>query len=289
MSAAFSVDTDAMTIDEKTVVYISSNDDRYHLTNDCEEVTSPKGTALETALSDGRKMCEVCAKNEGLDPDDAAKLTIGDLPFDTKSNSTTKSNSSASDSSNDDVESDSKSTTSKSTTSKTTTSKTTTSKSSSSSSGSSSGELMTERQRKNKFYSKTNPKRGEKPVTVPRPSSAGFRYADFATYNSYNSENKLGGTPVYLLGTIMDIQPVKQSGSVYSLAVLVNDCDGYQWYMRCSCSKDKYDLLKAEMLGKAAYIYGIYSGYSGVTNRPMLDINSVFEVGGNIVSIALYQ
>ena len=147
---------------------------------------------------------------------------------------------------------------------------------------------MTQRQRRNKFISKTNPKRGEKPLTVPRPASAGFEYADFAKFNSYNSENKLGGTPVYLLGTIMDIQPVKQNGSEYSLAVMVNDCDGYQWYMRCKCDKSKYDMLKAELLGKAANIYGIYSGYSGVTNRPMLDITSVFEVGGNAVNMALY-
>ena len=86
-----------------------------------------------------------------------------------------------------------------------------------------------------------------------------------------------------------DIQPVKQTGSEYGLAVMVNDCDGYQWYMRCKCDKSKYDLLKAELLGKAANIYGTYAGYSGVTNRPMLDINSVFEVGGNAVSMELYK
>ena len=148
---------------------------------------------------------------------------------------------------------------------------------------------MTEKQRRSKFLSKTNPKRGETPATIARPASVGFSYADFARYNSYNSDNKLGGTPIYLLGTIMDIQPVKQTGSEYGLAVMVNDCDGYQWYMRCKCDKSKYDLLKAELLGKAANIYGTYAGYSGVTNRPMLDMNSVFEVGGNAVSMELYK
>ena len=70
---------------------------------------------------------------------------------------------------------------------------------------------------------------------------------------------------------------------------MVNDCDGYQWYMRATCLKDNFELLKSEINGKAAYIYGTYAGYSGVTNRPMMDVKNVFVVGGNAVSIALYQ
>lgn len=149
-------------------------------------------------------------------------------------------------------------------------------------------ELMTEKQRRNRFISQTNPARGVKPVTIPRPINAGFYYADFATYNSYNSENNLGGTPIYLLGTIMDIQPVKQAGSQYGLAVMVNDCDGYQWYMRCNCDQSKLALLKAELMGKAGNIFGTYAGYSGVTNRPMMDMTMVFEIPGNAVNMALY-
>ncbi len=63
--------------------------------------------------------------------------------------------------------------------------------SSSGSAASSSGkDLMTEKQRRNKFRSKTNPGRGKKVNTPKRGASAGFSYADFSTYNDYNSNNK---------------------------------------------------------------------------------------------------
>ena len=149
--------------------------------------------------------------------------------------------------------------------------------------------LLTDKQRANKFKSKTNPKMGATPITLPRPASAGFSYADFAKYNDYNSDNHLGGTPVYLLGTVMDVQPVKEGDSDYKVAVMVNDCDGYQWYVRVNCSKDKYDLMKNEILGKAGYIYGTYAGYSGVTNRPMMDMMIMIETPGNAVNMSLYR
>lgn len=178
---------------------------------------------------------------------------------------------------------------------KQTSKKTTTSSGSSgkttSSSTSSDGykELMTERQRKNRFWSKTNPKMGKEVTTPARPSSAGFEYADFGKLNNYNSKNNLGGTPIYLLGTVMDIKPVKEKDGDYKVAVMVNDCDGYQWYMRVKCSKAKYELMKNEIFGKAGYIYGTYAGYSGVTQRPMMDMTIMIEVPGNAVNMAIYQ
>lgn len=175
---------------------------------------------------------------------------------------------------------------------KTTNSKKTTAKSSgsSNSSNNSSGvqELMTQKERRNKFLSKSNPKRGKKPKVVARPASDGFEYADFAKFNSYNSDNGLGGTPIYLVGTIKDIQPVKQLGSLYGLAVMVDDYDGYQWYMRCQCDRSNYDRLKADLMGKLARIYGTYAGYSGVTNRPMMDISRVVDDQGNDYDMASY-
>ena len=67
--------------------------------------------------------------------------------------------------------------------------------------------LMTQKQREKRFKSKTNPKRGEKiPNVIYKPNYLGFTYADFSTCNSYNSENGLGGRPIYLLGPIMDIE-----------------------------------------------------------------------------------
>lgn len=150
--------------------------------------------------------------------------------------------------------------------------------------------LMTESQRRSKFKSKSNPKRGTKPsIATVKPDSNGFKYADFGTCNNYNSENGLGGSPMYLLGTVTDMAKVTEGDTYYGVAILVNDYDGYQWYMRADISKEKYDLFKTQVVGKTGYIYGVYSGYSGVTNRPMLDMTLMVVNGGAVVNALLYR
>lgn len=191
----------------------------------------------------------------------------------------------------DDTSSSKKTTTSSNSSKKKTTTSSGSSKTTTTASDSSDGykELMTEKQRKKSFWSKTNPKMGTSPITPARPASAGFSYASFGVYNDYNSKNHLAGTPIYLIGTVMDVQAVKEGASDYKVAILVNDCDGYQWYLRAHCDKLKFGLLKSELLGKAGYIYGTYAGYSGVTQRPMMDMTMMIETPGNAVNMALYK
>ena len=294
----------AMKLEKMTNVYVLKSEDEtwFHITDDCPEISGPtKMKQLCDVLDDGWTMCETCAAKIGLDEDTNMSLTSDDLPITTSkdlnqsSNSTSNSNTSKNSNTTSKSSDSTTSSGSKNSTSKTTTESTTSSgsgsKTTASSGGSSksAGDLMTESQRRSKFRSRTNPKRGATPVTVPRPANAGFMYADFAKFNSYNSDNHLGGTPIYLLGTIMDIQPVKEVGSMYWLAIMVNDCDGYQWYMRLYCDKAKYELMKSQLKGKAAYIYGLYAGYSGVTNRPMMDMTVVTPVGGVPIDMRLYQ
>lgn len=297
----------AVTLEKTTLVYILKSEEEtwFHITDSCPELNgqATKTKQLCDMLDDGWTMCETCAASIGLDDDTNMSLTSDDLPLTTskdasKSSNSTSNNSNTSktgnttDSSKDSTTSSGSKKTTTSGSESTTTSSGSGSKktaSSSGSSGSSAGDLMTESQRRSKFRSRTNPKREATPVTVPRPASAGFAYADFAKFNSYNSDNHLGGTPIYLLGTIMDVQPVKEVGSMYWLAIMVNDCDGYQWYMRLYCDKTKYELFKNQMKGKAGYIYGLYAGYSGVTNRPMMDMTVVTPVGGVPTDMRLYQ
>ena len=150
--------------------------------------------------------------------------------------------------------------------------------------------LMTQSQRRKKFASKTNPKRDTKVLTLTyKPNFNGFTYADFNTCNSYNSENGLGGRPIYLLGTITDIEKVYENTMYYGTAICVNDVDGYQWYMRADIVKAKYDLFRNSFLGKSGYIFGIYSGYSGVTDRPMMDITVLWPNGMVPFDMKLYK
>lgn len=181
-------------------------------------------------------------------------------------------------------------------------SKTTTSKSSKSSGSKSSASstpkvdshgntiLMTDSQRRSRFRSKTNPKRGADPGnTKYRPPYNGFTYADFGTCNSYNSENHLGGRYIYMLGTIMDIEKVYENPTYYGVAILVNDCDGYQWYMRAEVEKMQYANFRALFIGKSGYLFGKYSGYSGVTDRPMMDLTVIYPTGSYAVNMNMFK
>ena len=291
------------TLDKNSVVWVTETGTKYHLTDECGNTNknTVKAKTLNEVLSKGMKMCETCAKNFGMNIEDSQNLTLDMLPYhisgDGSSSSGNSNGNNGAGESNKLISEETSSSgeeTKQANSSKNNskTNKTTAKSSAGNSTGSSDSgtkELMSDKQRRNSFLSKTNPKRGQKPVTIPRVASAGFSYADFATFNSYNSENGLGGAPIYLLGTIMDIRAVKQSGSKYALAVMVNDCDGYQWYMRCNCDKSNYELLKAELQGKSANIYGTYAGYSGVTNRPMMDMMRVFETRGVYVDLELYK
>ncbi len=150
--------------------------------------------------------------------------------------------------------------------------------------------LMTDSQRRAKWRSRTNPKRGTDPGNTKfRPAYNGFTYADFGTCNSYNSDNHLGGQYMYLLGTIMDIEKVYENPAYYGVAIMVNDCDGYQWYMRAYINKLQYANFRALFLGKSGYIFGYYSGYSGVTNRPMMDMTVMYPNGGFATNLSAFQ
>lgn len=136
-------------------------------------------------------------------------------------------------------------------------------------------ELMTQKERKAKFASKSNPARGKKTKLSGRAEEDGYIYADFGKFNSYSYENDLGGTPIYLIGTVKDMAPFKESGNAYQLGIMVDDPDGYQWCVRMEVDKSDYEYFKSDFKGKKCRMIGVYSGYSGVMNRPMMDADAI--------------
>ena len=256
------------------------------LAEDDEEDTSSSKSSKSSSKTSGNSSSKSSTKSSNSkssstsDEETDADADTDSDSSDSKSSNKKSSNSKTSTSKDTASDTSDSKSSAKTSTSKTSTSKTSTTKSSSKSSESATDAngnkiLMTEKQRRARFMSKTNPKRGTKPATIARPASNGFAYADFATFNSYNSENGLGGTPIYLLGTIMDIEKAKEDQINYHCVLAVNDCDGYQWYVRANVQKAMYDQYRAMYIGKAAYMYGLYSGYSGVTNRPMMDVTLI--------------
>lgn len=292
-------------------VYITSSGNCYHL-DGCSEI---KKTKMDMKLSDTKGRfapCSVCnpPSNEDVDTSTfVASPSATDHDEYEESDDDKSSSSSAKDNKDSNVAQGDSSSLSSSSSSKpsggssskevaTTTSKSTANTSNTSNASNNSTqkikELLTEKQRRAKYASKTNPAMKSKVTTPERPISNGFKYADFGTYNSYNSDNKLGGTPVYLLGTVLDVVPFAEitdssAGTcMYRVGILMNDCDGYQWYVRGCADKSKYELLKNAMVGKAGYVYGTYAGYSGILKRPMIDIATFNCQDGSIVNMAVY-
>lgn len=130
---------------------------------------------------------------------------------------------------------------------------------------------------KRNFGSRTNPKKGTKPVSVPKPAVNGCIYGDFATFNSLASENKLGGTPIYICGTIKSVEKLAATGDIFYGAFMVDDCDGYQWCATMDIPSANFDLVKATYTGKTGYIFGLYNGYSTDMSRPLLDIATIVD------------
>lgn len=128
---------------------------------------------------------------------------------------------------------------------------------------------------KSNFGSKTNPKKGTKPTSMPKPAVNGFMYGDFATFNSLASENKLGGTPIYLLGTVKSLEKLAVTGDVYYGAFLIDDFEGYQWLGVMDVPKSNFDMLKNTYTGMTAYIYGTYNGYSSDMSRPIIKVGLI--------------
>ena len=276
-----------------TTVYVTKTGSCYHVEG-CEELENGSiKTTLQTAESMGYDPCPKCdpPTSSSSKSSSSNKNSSSETVVTTEEDEEVELTVSASDSeesSSGKNSSDSSDKNSSSSSSNSSSSSKTSASSGSSSSSSSNGvkSLMTEKQRRSKFKSTTNPKMGTVPETkVSHADSLGFVYGDFGTFNNYASKNGLGGTKIYLLGTFMDIQKVTEANDYYGLAMMVNDCDGYQWYIRFNCAKSKYDLLRNTLLGKSAYIYGTYSGYSGVTYRPMMDVTAATEVGGQMIDL----
>ena len=137
---------------------------------------------------------------------------------------------------------------------------------------------------KNNFGSKTNPAKGTKPASNPKPAVNGFIYGDFGTFNSFASENKLGGTPIYLLGTIKSVEKFAITGDIYYAAFLIDDFEGYQWVGAKDVPKNTFDTLKTTYTGMTAYIYGAYDGYSIDLNRPIINIGLITDATGMAVT-----
>lgn len=100
----------------------------------------------------------------------------------------------------------------------------------------------------------------------------GFELAEFSKFNSFASDNGLGGTPIYFVATL-DTVEIFETGTQSDVIVgYLTDVDGHKWLAILDStilsSKSDYD----RMVGKQLIVCGLYDGYSAKTNTPGIQL-----------------
>ncbi len=124
---------------------------------------------------------------------------------------------------------------------------------------------------------------------APAGLTNGYEFGEFDRFNSFASENGLGGTMIWFNGSYehvssMDMSEVQESLEVF--ITVATDEDGHEWLVQMDLSEygaiDKYKNLEGHQL----CILGQYEGYSEVYEAPTITLEKIFDrsTGNMIIS-----
>lgn len=125
--------------------------------------------------------------------------------------------------------------------------------------------------------------------TVPSGFYKKFEQAKFSKFNSYASENGLGGTKIWIEGSFSEVNTLDSEGITILLAVF-KDTDGHEWLLGLDVdeltSKEVYN----EFVDHRILVTGVYDGYSDVYEMPVVYLTQLYDrVTGNITSSAAFS
>ena len=128
--------------------------------------------------------------------------------------------------------------------------------------------------------------------TVSSSFTDGYEFAEFDRFNSFASENGLGGTMVWVEGTYdavntMDLPDVKIGLSSYY--AFLKDTDGNTWFIKLDMNEynpiEKYQ----DLCGHELLVLAEYNGFSKVYEAPSLFVQKMFDRNtGNMIVPAWY-
>ena len=112
---------------------------------------------------------------------------------------------------------------------------------------------------------------------LPKGYVDGYVYGVFDTFNSYASENGLGGTCVWLEGKISGVQEYKMDGALDSYISVITDLSGNNWLILLDVAgmskKETYEAL----IGHKICICGQYQGFSDVMKMPAIAVGKYYD------------
>lgn len=124
---------------------------------------------------------------------------------------------------------------------------------------------------------------------APAGLTNGYEFGEFDKFNSFASENGLGGTMVWINGTFENVSSFDLSevqASLVAYITVVTDEDGHDWLVELDLNEygpiDKYESLEGHQL----CILGQYDGFSEVYETPVIILEKIFDrtTGDTIIS-----
>lgn len=95
----------------------------------------------------------------------------------------------------------------------------------------------------------------------------GFEAAEYEKFNSYASENGLGGTLIFIEGKVLNQTRIGDNSEFPTLGLVVEQSDGNRW-----CASIISDSEVEGITDKNVKIFGTYQGFSDVMNLPGLAV-----------------
>lgn len=111
-------------------------------------------------------------------------------------------------------------------------------------------------------------------ANVPVGFTDGYEKAEFQKFNSYASENGLGGTKIYLYGRMDGIEVIGD-GKESTVVGTLTDEEGHKWIVHLNLAMMVSDAEYDRIIGKSIVLCGVYEGYSSVRQMPALTMTEL--------------
>lgn len=137
--------------------------------------------------------------------------------------------------------------------------------------------------------SKGSSKTEETLKTVPSGFYRKYEKAEFSKFNSYASENGLGGTRVWVEGFYDEVNIIDSDGFHIMHSTLTDD-KGNRWLLVLDIEEANSKETFEKLINHRILVIGTYDGYSDVFDMPTIFLNSIYDRNtGNITSSVAYS
>ena len=122
----------------------------------------------------------------------------------------------------------------------------------------------------------------EKYYDIPAGFTKGYEQAEFEKYNSPAEENGLGGSKIWIEGTV---ENVFTSSGASAANIIIEDDNKWLVILDSEDEESTYE----ELEGNVVCMVGVYEGFSDVYQQPTMILNKLFdENSGDIINSLFY-